>query len=58
MNLKKVRPVYWVCECAKVNYREMKAVINDDVCDSCGKHVHEPCLEAIIEKKETNGKPD
>lgn len=38
---------YWECFCGAVNIRETHGLIFDDVCDMCGKHIHEPITEKI-----------
>ena len=50
---KRTKNVLWVCdkvECRHPNTRtiESRHVINDDMCDKCGKHIHEPATKTII----------
>lgn len=42
--------LFWACDkrnCGKLNHRMFSGfyhIINDDNCDECGKHIHEPIL--------------
>ena len=46
----RTRKIYWECDkegCKETNFREIpyKHVVNDDVCDYCGRNIHEPRIE-------------
>lgn len=50
---KKLKNIIWVCDktnCRYTNTRtiEYRNVVNDDVCDKCKKHIHEPLTKTII----------
>lgn len=50
---KKLKNVIWVCDknsCGYTNTRTIgySNVVNDDVCDKCKKHIHEPLTKIII----------
>jgi hypothetical protein len=49
---KKLKNLIWVCDkpnCRHTNSRTVdnSNVVNDDVCDKCKKHIHEPLTKII-----------
>lgn len=53
---KKTRLIFWVCDkedCSGINTREipLQTVINDDVCDTCKRHIHEPQTQVVKNDK-------
>ena len=50
---RKIKNIIWVCDkpnCRYTNTRTIQNanVVNDDVCDKCKKHIHEPLTKIII----------
>lgn len=48
------RVVFWICDkdkCKRTNTRIIPSgvILIDDYCDYCGSHIHEPCLEFVME---------
>jgi hypothetical protein len=52
----KTKIITWDCQdgCGNVNTRRIsiKKIVNDDVCDYCGKRYHEPYTISVVDTKE------
>jgi hypothetical protein len=52
----KTKIITWDCQdgCGNVNTRRIsiKKIVNDDVCDYCGKRYHEPYTISVVDTKD------